>query len=246
MLRPSLIPNLLSSARFLPFLLPQRRLFEIGRTFHAVGGQPAEKRTAAWILMIGSGPSSWHNPAGQPDFYTIRAEAEAVLKALGVAVSVNIFSSIPFPFRPGKSCCLVDMSGGIVGYVGEVEHQAYGATPVRVSFAVEIFLPSPALRQAKQARSPRREAGSFDISLLVNEDIRVPAIQERIEQALGQDLVTMQLIDIYSGKKMTAGTRSFTFRVVYDRRRGEPEAVWREVGNALRHELNAEVRGANK
>src|SRR6266699_1424996 len=30
-LRPSLIPNLLSSARFLPFLLPQRRLFEVGR-----------------------------------------------------------------------------------------------------------------------------------------------------------------------------------------------------------------------
>ncbi len=245
-LRPSLIPNLLSSARFLPFLLPQRRLFEIGRTFHAVGGQPTERRTAAWVLMIGSGPSSWHNPADRPDFYTLKAEAEAVLEALGVAVSVDTSSSIPYPFRPGKSCCLMDKSGGIAGYAGEVEHQAYGATPMRVSFAVEIFLPSPVLRQAKQARTPRREADSFDISLLVNEDIRMPAIQEHIEQALGQDLVSVQLIDVYSGKQLTAGTRSFTFRVVYDRRRGEPGAVWREVGNALRDQLNAEVRGGNK
>src|SRR6266566_5267650 len=45
-LRPSLIPNLLSSARFLPFLLPQRRLFEVGRTFHSIEGQPGERRAA--------------------------------------------------------------------------------------------------------------------------------------------------------------------------------------------------------
>ena len=47
----------------------------------------------------------------------------------------------------------------------------------------------------------------------MNEHIRVPAIQERIEQALGQDLVTIHLIDIYSGKQLTVGTRNFTFRV---------------------------------
>ena len=244
-LRPSLIPNLLSSTRFLPFLLPQRRLFEIGRTFHSVGGQPRERRTAAWVLMMGSGPSSWHNPTVQPDFYTIKAEAEAVLEALGIGVTADTSSTIPFPFLPGTSCCLTDKLGEMRGYVGEVEYQVYGATAVRVSFAVEIYLPSPALRQTKQARTPRREADSFDISLLVNEHIRVPAIQERIEQALGQDLVTIHLIDIYSGKQLTAGTRNFTFRVVYDRRRGEPSAVWREVGNAITQQLNAEVRGAN-
>ena len=43
----------------------------------------------------------------------------------------------------------------MTGYVGEVEYQVYGATAVRVSFAVEIYLPSPALRQTKQARTPR-------------------------------------------------------------------------------------------
>ena len=248
-LRPSLIPNLLSSARFLPFLLPQRRLFEIGRTFHLANGQPVEERTAAWVLMMSSGPSSWYHPTIQPDFYTIKAEAEAALEALGREVVADTSSPIPFPFLPGKSYCLRDKSGEtveIVGYVGEVEHQAYGATPVRVGYAAEIYLPPPALRQEKRLRTPRREAESFDISLLVNEEIKVPAIQGRIEQVLGQDLVTVRLIDVYGGKQLKVRTRNFTFRIVYDRRRGEPGAVWREVGNAITQQLNAEVRGASR
>jgi len=59
-LRPSVLPNMLSVARFLPFMVPERRLFEIGRTFHRVGGWPEERRTVAWMVTNGSGPTSWH------------------------------------------------------------------------------------------------------------------------------------------------------------------------------------------
>ncbi len=245
-LRPSLIPNLLSSARFLPFLLPQRRLFEVGRTFHSIAGQPGERRAAAWVLMLGSGPASWHNPALLPDFYTIKAEAEAMLEALGVHVSTDTSGSIPFPFLTGKSCCLADKSGTVVGYVGEVEHQAYDLKPVRVSFAAEIYLPSPALSQMQRSSTPRREAGSFDISILAREDTQATTIQEQIEQVLGQDLVTALLIDVYEGKQVNGGTRSYTFRVVYHRQRGEPAAVWREVGKAITRFLHVEIRGADR
>src|SRR6266705_1440750 len=245
-LRPSLIPNLLSSARFLPFLLPQRRLFEVGRTFHSIEGQPGERRAAAWVLMLGSGPASWQNPALQPDFYTIKAEAEAMLDALGIHVFTDTLSSIPFPFLAGKSCCLADKSGTVVGYVGEVEHQAYDLKPVRVSFAAEIYLPSPALSQMQRSSTPRREAGSFDISILAREDTRATTIQEQIEQVLGQDLVTVRLIDVYESKQVNGGTCSYTFRVVYDRRRGEPSALWREVGKAITRLLHVEIRGADR
>jgi phenylalanyl-tRNA synthetase beta chain len=245
-LRPSLIPNLLSSARFLPFLLPQRRLFEVGRTFHSIEGQPGERRAAAWVLMLGSGPASWHNPALLPDFYTIKAEAEAMLEALGVHVSTDTSGSIPFPFLTGKSCCLADKSGTVVGYVGEVEHQAYDLKPVRVSFAAEIYLPSPVLSQTQRSSTPRREAGSFDISILAREDTRATTIQEQIEHVLGQDLVTVRLIDVYEGKQVNGSTRSYTFRVVYDRRRGEPGAIWREVGKVITRFLHVEIRGADR
>jgi len=245
MLRPSLIPNLLSSARFLPFLLPQRRLFEIGRTFHLEGGQTVERRTVAWVNMLGSGPTSWHHSTIQPDFYTMKAEAEAML---GLQISSENSSPAPFPFLAKKSCCLIDKSGqttSVIGFVGEVEHQAYDLKAVRMSLAVEIYLPSPTIQQAKHTNAPRREVDSFDLSILVDENTSASNAQELIEGALGENLVTVRLLDIYVGKQIRAGFHSFTFRVVYDRNRNEPGAVWKEVGNVIMQRLNAEIRGAN-
>ncbi len=196
--------------------------------------------------MLGNGPASWRNLALQPDFYSVKAEAEAMLEALGVHVSTDIPGSIPFPFLRGKSCCLVEQSGAVAGYVGEVDHRAYDVKPVRVSFAAEIYLPWPSLRQILRASKPRREADSFDISMLVHEDTRATMIQEQIEQMLGQDLVAVRLIDVYGGKQINDGTRSYTFRIVYDRRRGEPTAIWREVGSVITQRLHAEIRGGTQ
>jgi phenylalanyl-tRNA synthetase beta chain len=243
-LRPSLVPNMLSSSRFLPLLVGQRRLFEIGRTFHMVNVQAEERRTAAWITMLGSSPASWHQTC-RPDFYTMKSEAETMLEALGLIVFSEASSLMPFPFLAGKSCCLIDMSGQVAGYVGELNHQSYNLKPVRKSFAVEIYLPAPSLSQAQQVSAPRREVDSFDISVLVDENTSISTIQELIRETLGQDLVTTRLIDIYSGKQLEAGLLSFTFRLVYARSRGEPGMIWTEIASVITQKLHAEVRGAN-
>jgi len=86
---------------------------------------------------------------------------------------------------------------------------------------------------------------SFDISVLVDENTRISTIQELIRETLGQDLVTMHLIDIYAGKQVNAGLRSFTFRLVYARSRGEPGKIWTEVSNIITQKLHAEVRGVS-
>jgi len=184
-LRPSLVPNMLSSSRFLPLLVGQRRLFEIGRVFHSVVGKPVERRAASWVILMAGSPANWHQTC-QPDFYTMKAEAEAMLEALGLFVFSETSSPIPFPFLGGKSCCLLDKSGQVVGYVGEVDHRAYHLKLVRKSFAVEIYLPAPSLRQAKRVSTPRREVDSFDISVLVDENTKVSAIQELVGEMLGQ------------------------------------------------------------
>jgi phenylalanyl-tRNA synthetase beta chain len=209
-----------------------------------LNGQPVERRAAAWITMLGSSPTSWHQTC-QPDFYTMKSEAETILDALGLSVFSEASGPLPFPFLVGKSCCLLDMSGQVVGYVGELNHQAYDLKPVRKSFAVEIYMPAPSLSQAQRLSAPRREVDSFDISVLVDENTSISTIQELIRETLGQDLVTTRLIDIYSGKQVKAGLRSFTFRIVYARSRGEPGMIWREVSKIIMQKLQAEVRGAS-
>jgi len=55
----------------------------------------------------------------------------------------------------------------------------------------------------------------------------------------------MRLIDIFTGKQVEAGSRSFTFRIVYARSRGEPGMIWREIVSIITQRLHAGVRGAN-
>ena len=81
--------------------------------------------------------------------------------------------------------------------------------------------------------------------MILDENSRVSNIQDVIGETLGQDLVTIHLIDIYSGKQLETGKHSFTFRIVYARSRGEPANIWTEVSNIIVQTLHAGVRGTN-
>jgi phenylalanyl-tRNA synthetase beta chain len=240
-LRPSLLPNIVSAARFLPFLIPQRRLFEIGHTFHR-NERAVEQRAAGWIVLQGSGAPGWNLANQPPDFYSIKAEAEAMLQMLGISVVPDTAGPVPFPFVPGKSCRFTDDRGEVAGYAGMLDHRAYGVTPVQVSFGVEIYLPSPSMEREQPPRNARREVASFDLSLSIAPGANIAALQRAIGEALGADLVDVRLIDVYAGDGKEAHPRSVTFRVVYAAAQGEPNPVWQAVGAEVERRMDARVR----
>lgn len=242
-LRPSLLPNMLSGARFLPFLMPERRLFEIGRTFHRVDGHPEERRAVAWTVLTGSGSVRWNATGHRPDYYAVKAEAEAVLRTLGVNASADVAEVAPFPFLPGRSARFVDERGRLAGRVGELDRAAYGLKPVRASYGAELFLPTPSPESAPIAGAIRRDAESFDISVLVGAHTRPVAVERVIAEALGPDLIATRLIDVYADPDADEPRRSLTFRVAYAAERGAARDVWGEAGRLLESRLGATVRG---
>ncbi len=138
----------------------------------------------------------------------------------------------------------MDERGRLVGHVGELTHTAYGLIPVRTSFGAELYLPMPSPGPSEKSRVARRDARSFDISLLVGADTRASAAERVIADALGADLISAQLIDIYADTSTTEHHRSLTFRVVYAASRGEPREVWEEMASLMHRTLDAQVRGS--
>ena len=242
-LRPSLLPNMLSGARYLPFLVPERWLFEIGRTFHCVDDRPEERRTVAWTVMNSSAPRIWHAKERRANFYSVKAEAEAVLRTLGVHAVAEPEGSAGFPFLPSRSTRLIDENGRTVGHVGELDHDAYGLKPVRASYGAELFLPSP-LDQVRVPGTARRDVESFDISVLVSMATRSSALAQAISDALGDDLIAVYLVDIYAERSDGSQRRSLTFRVVYASSRGKSKAIWEEIGRHLERTLDVAIRGS--
>jgi phenylalanyl-tRNA synthetase beta chain len=240
-LRPSLLPNMLSAVRFLPLHIPERRLFEVGHTFYTADGRPQERRTVAWACMRGNGPTGWMANDTSDMAYQLKAEALALLAALGVRVASESPAALPYPFLHDSGVRLLDAQGQMVGAVGALDHRAYGVTPVQAGFGVEIYLPAPEDGRTLLRRA-RREVDSIDLSVLLGAATLAGAVAQAIADILGDDGVATRLIDVYPHDRTDAQPQSVTFRVIYDARRGTPQTVREELRAQLEQRLSVRVR----
>ena len=165
-----------------------------------------------------------------------------MLRTLGVNASADVAEEARFPFLPGRSARFVDERGRLTGRVGELDHAAYGLKAARASYGAELYLPTPSPESAPIAGAIRRDAESFDISVLVGAGVRPAALERGIADALGRDLIAIYLIDMYADPDEPR--RSLTFRVAYAAARGAPRDVWGDVGRFLERRLDATVRGS--
>jgi len=62
---------------------------------------------------------------------------------------------------------------------------------------------------------PRLPAVTRDISLEVSEEVAAGSLQNRIAKAAGDLCESVELLDVFTGSPIPAGSRSLTFRVVY-------------------------------
>ena len=106
-MRPNLLPGLLrAAARNQARGFMDMALFEVGAGFH--GGEPDEQHNLVTGLLIGrTGPKDVHGTSRPVDVYDAKADAEAVLAAIGAPTKVQILrGASPWwhPGRHGKIC----------------------------------------------------------------------------------------------------------------------------------------------
>jgi phenylalanyl-tRNA synthetase beta chain len=244
-LRPTLLPNMLNAARYLPLHIPERRLFEVGHVFHSAGGLPQERRAVAWARLRGSGPTSWLASEHSDLTYQLKAEAFALLAALGVRVASESFDTLPDPFVQGSGVRLLDEHGQIVGTVGALDHRAYGVTPVQAGYGVELYLPAPLGDRALPQRRARREVAALDLSVFLATNTTAAMVARAIADVLGEDSVATRLLDVYPRGGTDAQPQSVTFRVIYDAQRGTPKTVSEELRTQVEQRLDVRVRASN-
>ncbi len=101
-MRPDLLPGLLqAAARNQARGLMDLALFEVGPAFS--GGEPGEQHQAVTGLLVGrTGPKDVHGAARAVDLYDAKADAEAILSALGTPEKAQILRNGPDWFHPGR------------------------------------------------------------------------------------------------------------------------------------------------
>jgi phenylalanyl-tRNA synthetase beta chain len=223
-LRRSLVPNLVESARFNQRRgVPAVRLFEIGRNFFAVdapGELPELPDQPEMVALVCGGRTGTPWQRGLDlDLFDLKGAVEAVAEELGVRLEARpaelrglLSGNAAELVRPDRS----DRHGQVVGYLGRVEDEE-GGYPLYVA---EIALDGLAggelsLRVDLPSRFPGIDA---DFTLTHSLETPWAEIDQTIAGHAPADLVGWDLKDRYRGQGVPEGAVNTTISFLYNSR----------------------------
>lgn len=216
-LRRSLVPNLVESARFNQRRgVPAVRLFEIGRAFFAVdtAGELPDQPEMVALVCGGRTGTPWQRGVDL-DFFDLKGAVEAVAEELGVTLEAR-----PAELRgllSGNAAELVrpDRHGQVIGYLGRVEDEE--GYPL---YAAEIALDGlTGGSRSLQVDQPSRFPG-IDADFTLTHSLETPwaEIDRTIAGHAPADLVAWDLKDRYRGQGVPEGAVNTTISFLYNSR----------------------------
>ena len=221
-LRPDLLPGLLrAAARNQARGFADMALAEVGPVFH--GGEPGEQQLQATGLLVGA--TAPRDPFGSRrpvDLYDAKADAEAVLAALGTPARVQINRKVPAWFHPGRAG-VVALGPNMLAVYGEVHPGILAEMDVKgPAMAFTIFPANVPQPRSKTTTRPALNVSDLqaverDFAFVV--DVHVEALTA-LNAAQGADkelIERVTLFDQFTGEKaeaqMGAGKKSIAFTV---------------------------------
>jgi phenylalanyl-tRNA synthetase beta chain len=208
-MRPDLLPGLLAAAaRNQARGFMDLSLFEIGPAFH--GGEPGDQQLQATGLLVGAAAArDPHGSRRMIDVFDAKADAEAVLAALGAPTRVQITRKVAEWWHPGRSG-VIGLGPNTLATFGEVHPRILQAMDVKgpaVAFTVLIAnIPAP------KAKTPTRPALAISDLQAVERDFafvvdhQVEALTA-VNAAQGADkalIESVRVFDQFTGEKAEA------------------------------------------
>ncbi|HAD24113.1 MAG TPA: phenylalanine--tRNA ligase subunit beta [Alphaproteobacteria bacterium] len=219
-MRPGLLPNLLAAAkRNADRGQNSFGLFEVGPQY--AGDTPDEQSCAATGIRLGDYcPRHWTGGQRQADIFDVKADALAILEALGGAVrKMHVTADAPDWYHPGRSGVIRLGPKNILGHFGEIHPRILDHFEIResvVGFEVILdALPLPK-RRTTTSRGPLSasdlQAVTRDFAFILDTDIPADAV---LSAAAGADplIQDVRLFDLYEGEHVPAGKKSLAISI---------------------------------
>ncbi len=218
-MRPALLPGLLqAAARNQARGINNLAFFEAGDAFH--GGEPGEQHTAVTGILVGkTGPKDVHGASRDVDIYDAKADAEAVLNAMGAPAKVQILRGAGPEWHPGRHGQICLGPKKVLGVFGEIHPKILSALDVKgpvVGFTLypaEIPLPKKQTANRGAATIPDLQAVERDFAFVM--DTGVDALTA-VNAAAGADkalIEEVRVFDEFIGGSLGEGKKSLAMTV---------------------------------
>ncbi|MDP6785929.1 MAG: phenylalanine--tRNA ligase subunit beta [Rhodospirillales bacterium] len=254
-MRPCLLPNLIAAAgRNADRGLADAALFEIGPQY--AGDAPPDQAMVAAAARSGCWePRNWSAPARPVDAFDAKADALAVLAALGVPIDkLQVDPEAPGWYHPGRSGRLKLGPKTVLAHFGEVHPRVLRRMGVKGPVAgVEIFLDAlPPAKARKSAARPALDMSPLhpverDFAFVVDEGVAAGAVLGAARGAEPKLIIDVGLFDVFSGGALEAGRKSLAITVTLQPREktltdAEIEAVSNKVVAAVEKATGGTLR----
>lgn len=222
-MRPSLLPGLLSAARRNADRgADSIRLFEIGRRyFRREDGSSDERLTLGFVLAGDKAPRGWASGKAQGfDAFDAKGEALALLAAAGApADRLQMMGEAGSSYHPGQSGTLRLGPKTVLAAYGVLHPtlaKAFDLTGAVV--AGELYLDAiPIKRQTGFMRPryapPALQAVTRDFAFLVPADLEADALVRAVRGADKANIVAARLFDLFVGQGVPEGQKSLAVEV---------------------------------
>jgi phenylalanyl-tRNA synthetase beta chain len=219
-MRPSPLPNLIRAAgRNTDRGLRDAALFEVGPQY--AGIQPEDQASVAAIIRTGrTGPRHWAEASRPVDVFDAKADALAVLDALGIRTEkLVIATGAPAWYHPGRSGTL-KLGPQLLACFGEIHPRALRILDVAGPVvACEIFLDLlPAKETAGGARPPLMlpalQPLERDFAFVVDAGVAAEQVVRAVRAADRALVAEVRVFDVFAGGALGGGRKSIAVSVV--------------------------------
>jgi phenylalanyl-tRNA synthetase beta chain len=226
------------------------RLFEVGRKFVVTDGQGTLQEVAV-VAGLAAGPAlpeQWGVTRTAVDFFDVRADVEALLRATGAADEFRFVPGTHPALHPGQTA-EIRRGERPAGWLGrlhpELERQfelTYSALVFELEIDVALAARVPHFRDVSRFPGVRR-----DLAVVVAESVPVQKLLDCVQNAAGGVLRETTVFDIYRGAGIETGRKSVAIglnlqdvsRTLTDE---ETDAIVARVVADLERECSATIR----
>ena len=248
--RTSLLPSMLETAGYnVARSNDEYGLFEIANVYN---NDNEEQQHLCIALSNKKTISRWQKLIQENDFYTIKGIVIAIMDKLGYPekrLSFQIESNSKAVLHPNKSAS-VYLDRTLVGKIGVIHPACAKKYDLDECVLAELNMTAIyGIRNVKIKFTPvpRYPAVSYDLAMVVDEEVTGEQIVKTIKKTGSSLLRDVQIFDIYRGGSIAEGSKSVAVKVTYqsdDRTLSEDDIrdVHQGIIAALKNNLHAVLR----
>ncbi|AWL11833.1 Phenylalanine--tRNA ligase [Saliniradius amylolyticus] len=209
-MRVSLWPGLLQAVSYNQNRQQQRvALFETGLRFVVQDGKMQQQPMISGVLAGQRHQEHWDKANAGVDFFDIKAVVESLIQLTGAENEFSFRAAEHSALHPGQSAEIL-RQGEVIGWLGAVHPQFEKQLGLKGrAFVFELHQDALCQRRLPQARKVSNQpANRRDIALVVDEAVAAGDVLDAIEKVGGNQLVALNLFDIYRGDALGENNKS--------------------------------------